>query len=38
MPAGQIVGRINEVRPVADVMAALVRETDQALDRLNQLR
>jgi NAD(P)H-dependent flavin oxidoreductase YrpB (nitropropane dioxygenase family) len=38
MPAGQIVGRINEVRPVADVMAALVRETDQALERLNQLR
>jgi NAD(P)H-dependent flavin oxidoreductase YrpB (nitropropane dioxygenase family) len=34
MPAGQIVGRITEVRPVADVMAALVRETDEALDRL----
>jgi NAD(P)H-dependent flavin oxidoreductase YrpB (nitropropane dioxygenase family) len=34
MPAGQIVGRISEVRPVADVMAALVRETDEALDRL----
>jgi NAD(P)H-dependent flavin oxidoreductase YrpB (nitropropane dioxygenase family) len=38
MPAGQIVGRINEVRPVADVMAGLVRETDQALDRLKGLR
>ncbi len=34
MPAGQIVGRMSEVRPVADVMAALVRETDEALDRL----
>ena len=36
MPAGQIVGRISEVRPVADVMAALVRETDEALDRLGR--
>ena len=34
MPVGQIVGRMNEVRPVADVMATLVRETDEALDRL----
>jgi len=34
MPAGQIVGRITEVRPVADVLAALVRETEEALDRL----
>jgi NAD(P)H-dependent flavin oxidoreductase YrpB (nitropropane dioxygenase family) len=34
MPAGQIVGRITEIRPVADVMATLVRETDEALDRL----
>jgi len=34
MPAGQIVGRITEVRPVADVIAALVRETDEALERL----
>jgi NAD(P)H-dependent flavin oxidoreductase YrpB (nitropropane dioxygenase family) len=38
MPAGQIVGRINQVRPVADVMASLVGETHQALERLNQLR
>jgi NAD(P)H-dependent flavin oxidoreductase YrpB (nitropropane dioxygenase family) len=38
MPAGQIVGRIDQVRPVADVMASLVTETDQALNRLNQLR
>jgi NAD(P)H-dependent flavin oxidoreductase YrpB (nitropropane dioxygenase family) len=34
MPAGQIVGRITEIRPVADVIATLVRETDEALDRL----
>jgi NAD(P)H-dependent flavin oxidoreductase YrpB (nitropropane dioxygenase family) len=34
MPAGQIVGRITEVREVADVMARLVRETDEVLDRL----
>jgi NAD(P)H-dependent flavin oxidoreductase YrpB (nitropropane dioxygenase family) len=38
MPAGQIVGRITEVRPVADVMAELVRETSEALDRLHGLR
>ena len=38
MPAGQIVGRITEVRPVADVMAELVREADQALERLYGLR
>jgi NAD(P)H-dependent flavin oxidoreductase YrpB (nitropropane dioxygenase family) len=37
MPAGQIIGRMNEVRPVADVMADLVAETDQALDRLRNL-
>jgi len=38
MPAGQIVGRITEVRPVADVIATLVRETDEALDRLREAR
>ena len=30
MPAGQIVGRISEVRPVAEVMKSLVAETDEA--------
>ena len=30
MPVGQIVGRMNEVRPVADVMAELVREFEEA--------
>ncbi len=38
MPVGQIVGRMNEVRPVAEVMAALLGETEQALARLNGLR
>jgi NAD(P)H-dependent flavin oxidoreductase YrpB (nitropropane dioxygenase family) len=34
MPAGQIVGRITSVRPVADVMADLVTELDATLARL----
>jgi len=34
MPAGQIVGRITEVRPVAEVMATLLAETDETLRRL----
>ena len=38
MPAGQIVGRMTEIRPVADVMAELVRETGEVLDRLGGLR
>jgi NAD(P)H-dependent flavin oxidoreductase YrpB (nitropropane dioxygenase family) len=38
MPAGQIIGRMTEVRPVADVMAALIEETGEALDRLSELR
>jgi NAD(P)H-dependent flavin oxidoreductase YrpB (nitropropane dioxygenase family) len=38
MPAGQIVGRITEVRPVAEVMATLIQETDETLDRLNKKR
>jgi NAD(P)H-dependent flavin oxidoreductase YrpB (nitropropane dioxygenase family) len=33
MPAGQIVGRISEVRPVADVVRALVAEADETLRR-----
>jgi NAD(P)H-dependent flavin oxidoreductase YrpB (nitropropane dioxygenase family) len=36
MPAGQIIGRATEVRPVADVMASLVDETDEALERLKR--
>jgi NAD(P)H-dependent flavin oxidoreductase YrpB (nitropropane dioxygenase family) len=38
MPAGQIIGRMNEVRPVADVMADLIDEADETLDRLRGLR
>ena len=38
MPAGQIVGRITEVRPVADVLADLLTEADQTLTRLSGLR
>jgi NAD(P)H-dependent flavin oxidoreductase YrpB (nitropropane dioxygenase family) len=38
MPVGQIVGRMNEVRPVAEVMATLLREADEAIDRLGKLR
>jgi NAD(P)H-dependent flavin oxidoreductase YrpB (nitropropane dioxygenase family) len=36
MPVGQIVGRMNEVRPVAGVMAALVAEAAQTLTRLGK--
>jgi NAD(P)H-dependent flavin oxidoreductase YrpB (nitropropane dioxygenase family) len=38
MPAGQIVGRITQTRPVADVLADLVEEADQTLEKLGRLR
>ena len=38
MPVGQIVGRMNEVRPVADVIASLLAELDQTLATLDTLR
>jgi len=38
MPVGQIVGRMNEVRPVADLMTALVAELDETVGRLEGLR
>jgi len=38
MPVGQIVGRMNEVRPVADVMADLVSEFEETVARLEKLR
>jgi NAD(P)H-dependent flavin oxidoreductase YrpB (nitropropane dioxygenase family) len=38
MPVGQIVGRMNEVKPVADVITALVTELDEAVARLDSLR
>ncbi len=34
MPVGQIVGRMNDIRPVAQVMATLVAEADETLTRL----
>jgi NAD(P)H-dependent flavin oxidoreductase YrpB (nitropropane dioxygenase family) len=37
MPIGQIVGRMNEVRPVADLMASLVAEFEEAVARLDKL-
>jgi NAD(P)H-dependent flavin oxidoreductase YrpB (nitropropane dioxygenase family) len=38
MPAGQIVGRITQTRPVADVIADLVTEAEQTLEKLRKLR
>jgi NAD(P)H-dependent flavin oxidoreductase YrpB (nitropropane dioxygenase family) len=37
MPVGQIVGRMNRVRPVAEVLADLVAEADETLSRLAKL-
>jgi NAD(P)H-dependent flavin oxidoreductase YrpB (nitropropane dioxygenase family) len=37
MPVGQIVGRMNEVRPVAQVMSTLVTEATETLKRLSAL-
>lgn len=37
MPVGQIVGRMNAVRPVADIMSDLVTEADDTLGRLPEL-
>jgi hypothetical protein len=37
MPVGQVVGRMNEVRPVAEVMADLLAEFDQTVKRMTAL-
>jgi NAD(P)H-dependent flavin oxidoreductase YrpB (nitropropane dioxygenase family) len=37
MPVGQIVGRMNDVRPVDAVMADLLAEADEAIARLRKL-
>lgn len=37
MPIGQIVGRMGEVRPVADIVASLVAEFEDAVARLAKL-
>jgi NAD(P)H-dependent flavin oxidoreductase YrpB (nitropropane dioxygenase family) len=38
MPVGQIVGRMNEIRPVADIIAELVTGFDEATRRLDGIR
>ena len=38
MPVGQIVGRMNEIRPVADIVAELVSGYDEAVSRLVEQR
>lgn len=38
MPVGQIVGRMNDVEPVADVIARLLSEFDDAVGRLEKIR
>ncbi|HEX4701238.1 MAG TPA: nitronate monooxygenase family protein [Pseudonocardiaceae bacterium] len=38
MPVGQIVGRMNEIRPVAEVLAGLLAEFETAVDRLAAYR
>ena len=37
MPVGQIVGSMNEVRPVAEVMADLISEYEETVKRLSSL-
>jgi NAD(P)H-dependent flavin oxidoreductase YrpB (nitropropane dioxygenase family) len=38
MPVGQIVGRMNQVEPVAEVIARLVAEFEEAVARLDEIR
>ncbi|ANI42152.1 NAD(P)H-dependent flavin oxidoreductase [Mycolicibacterium vaccae] len=38
MPVGQIVGRMNEIRPVADIVAELVSGFEEASKRLDGIR
>ena len=38
MPVGQIVGRMNEIRPVADIIAELVNGFEDATRRLDEIR
>ncbi|SKU07651.1 putative 2-nitropropane dioxygenase [Mycobacteroides abscessus subsp. abscessus] len=37
-PAGQIVGRMNEIRPTAEIVADLVAGFEAAVDRLDEIR
>jgi NAD(P)H-dependent flavin oxidoreductase YrpB (nitropropane dioxygenase family) len=38
MPVGQIVGRMNEIRPVADIIGELVTGFEEATRRLDDIR
>ncbi len=38
LPVGQIIGRMNDVRPVGDVMASFVAELDETIGRLSSPR
>jgi NAD(P)H-dependent flavin oxidoreductase YrpB (nitropropane dioxygenase family) len=38
MPVGQIVGRMNAVRPVAELFGELLAEFDETLQRLDKSR
>jgi hypothetical protein len=38
MPVGQIVGRMNAVRPVAELFAELLAEFDETVQRLDEFR
>ncbi len=38
MPVGQIVGRMNEIRPVADIIAELVSGFEAATRQLDDIR
>jgi NAD(P)H-dependent flavin oxidoreductase YrpB (nitropropane dioxygenase family) len=38
MPVGQIVGRMNEIRPVADIIAELVTGFEAATRKLDTIR
>jgi NAD(P)H-dependent flavin oxidoreductase YrpB (nitropropane dioxygenase family) len=37
MPVGQIVGRMNEIRPVADIIAELVSGFEEATKNLDRI-
>jgi NAD(P)H-dependent flavin oxidoreductase YrpB (nitropropane dioxygenase family) len=38
MPVGQIVGTMNEIRPVADIIAELVQGFEDATRKLDDIR
>lgn len=38
MPVGQIVGRMNEIRSVADIVAELVSGFESAVNRLDEIK